>query len=69
MPATKIAEGLQRKIVANIVMLGAFVGVLDILDKNAVKKSIRANVPKGTEELNLKAFEEGYEYAKKLLKN
>jgi 2-oxoglutarate ferredoxin oxidoreductase subunit gamma len=67
-PATKIAEGLQRKIVANIVMLGALVSVVDILDKNAVKESVKANIPKGTEELNLKAFEEGYEYAKSLLK-
>jgi len=64
--ATKIAEGLERKIVANIVMLGAFVAITGILDKNAVKESVKANIPKGTEELNLTAFEKGYEYAKNL---
>jgi 2-oxoglutarate ferredoxin oxidoreductase subunit gamma len=68
-PATKIAEELGKKIVANIVMLGAFVAITNILDKNAVKESIKANIPKGTEELNLAAFEEGYEYGKSLLKS
>ena len=68
-PATKIAEELGKKIVANIVMLGAFVAITRILDANAVKESINENVPKGTEELNLKAFEQGYEYGKTLLKN
>lgn len=68
-PATKIAEGLGRKIVANIVMLGAFVAITELLDKDALKNSILENIPKGTEELNLRAFEKGYEYAKNMLKN
>lgn len=68
-PATKIAEGMERKIVANIVMLGAFTAITNMLDEKAVKESIKANIPKGTEELNLKAFEKGYEYAKNLLKS
>lgn len=69
MPATQIAEKLERKIVANIVMLGAFAAITGILNKDTLKESIKANIPKGTEELNLKAFEEGYEYAKNLLKS
>jgi Pyruvate/2-oxoacid:ferredoxin oxidoreductase gamma subunit len=40
-----------------------------MLDKNAVKESVKANIPKGTEELNLTAFEKGYEYAKNLSKS
>ncbi|MBX5327841.1 MAG: 2-oxoacid:ferredoxin oxidoreductase subunit gamma [Candidatus Bathyarchaeota archaeon] len=68
-PATKIAEELGRKIVANIVMLGAFVAITGLLDKNALKESIKANIPKGTEELNLAAFEKGYEHGKDLLKS
>jgi 2-oxoglutarate ferredoxin oxidoreductase subunit gamma len=68
-PATKIAEELGKKIVANIVMLGAFVAITGILDANAVKESIKENIPKGTEELNLKAFEQGYEHGKTLLKS
>jgi 2-oxoglutarate ferredoxin oxidoreductase subunit gamma len=54
-PATKIAEELGRRIVANIVMM---------LDEKAVKESIKENIPRGTEELNLAAFEKGFEYGK-----
>ncbi|HVP26776.1 MAG TPA: 2-oxoacid:ferredoxin oxidoreductase subunit gamma [Candidatus Bathyarchaeia archaeon] len=68
-PATKIAEELGRRIVANIVMIGAFVAITSILDKDVVRESIKANIPKGTEELNLNAFEKGYEYGKNLLKS
>jgi len=67
-PASKIAEELGRKIVANIVMLGAFVSITNLLNENAVKESIKANIPEGTEKLNLTAFEKGYEYAKNLSK-
>jgi len=65
-PATKIAEELGRRIVANIVMLGALVAITRLLDENTVKESIKENIPKGTEELNLTAFEKGYEYGKTL---
>ncbi|MGQ9624876.1 MAG: 2-oxoacid:ferredoxin oxidoreductase subunit gamma [Candidatus Bathycorpusculaceae bacterium] len=67
-PATKIAEKIGRRIVANIVMLGAFAAITNVLDKDVLKKSILANVPKGTEEINIEAFEKGYEYGKELLK-
>jgi 2-oxoglutarate ferredoxin oxidoreductase subunit gamma len=65
-PATKMADQLGRRIVANIVMIGAFVAITKLLDENAVKESIKENIPKGTEELNLAAFEKGYEYGKNL---
>ncbi|MEM2420093.1 MAG: 2-oxoacid:ferredoxin oxidoreductase subunit gamma [Candidatus Bathyarchaeia archaeon] len=67
-PATRMAEKLGRRIVANVVMLGAFAAITGIVDKEALEESIKANVPKGTEELNLKAFEIGYEYGRKLVK-
>ncbi|MCS7125148.1 MAG: 2-oxoacid:ferredoxin oxidoreductase subunit gamma [Candidatus Bathyarchaeota archaeon] len=66
-PATRIAEELGRTIVANVVMLGALTAITGVVDKEALKEAIKANVPKGTEELNLKAFERGYEYGKKLV--
>jgi 2-oxoglutarate ferredoxin oxidoreductase subunit gamma len=65
-PATKIAEQLGRRIVANIVMLGAFVAITGLLDTDAMKEAIKENIPKGTEELNLAAFEKGYEFGKTL---
>ncbi len=66
-PSTKIAEELGKTIVANVVMLGALVAITDITDVEAFKKSLLSNIPKGTEKINLTAFEKGYEYGKKLL--
>ncbi|MGB9676331.1 MAG: 2-oxoacid:ferredoxin oxidoreductase subunit gamma [Candidatus Bathyarchaeales archaeon] len=68
-PATRIAEELGRRIAANIVMLGAFAAITKIIDKDAVKNAIKDNVPKGTEDLNIKAFEMGYNYGESLLKS
>jgi 2-oxoglutarate ferredoxin oxidoreductase subunit gamma len=67
-PATRIAEQeLGRKMVANIVMLG-FLAALDAtVSANALRQSVRDSVPKGSEELNLRAFERGYTYGVKLL--
>ncbi|OHB70315.1 MAG: pyruvate ferredoxin oxidoreductase [Planctomycetes bacterium RBG_16_43_13] len=61
-PATRFAEELGRKMVLNIVMVGFFTAVTGLLGKEAVRKSVADSVPRGTEELNLKAFEKGYEY-------
>jgi 2-oxoglutarate ferredoxin oxidoreductase subunit gamma len=61
-PATRLAEELGRKIVANIVMLGFFAAVTDVVSVEAMREAILSSVPEGTEELNLKAFEKGYEY-------
>jgi 2-oxoglutarate ferredoxin oxidoreductase subunit gamma len=68
-PATRIAEELGRRITANIVMLGAFTAITEIVDKEAIKETIKENIPKGTEELNMKAFEKGYEYGRKLMES
>lgn len=67
-PATKIAEELGRRIVANIAMIGAFISLTNVLDSNAVKESIKENIPKGTEELNLSAYQRGYDFGKNLMK-
>lgn len=67
-PATRMADELGRRIVANIVMIGAFVAITGMIDQDSAIESIKDNVPKGTEELNLNAFTKGYEYGKKLLK-
>ena len=67
-PATKIAEKLKNTIVANVVMLGAFTSITNLVEVEAIKKSIRDNVPKKTGKLNLVAFEKGYDYGKLLKK-
>jgi len=67
-PATKMAEELGKTMVANVVMLGALTSITSLVNAEAMRKSILGNIPKGTEKLNLAAFEKGYEYGKTLLK-
>ena len=66
-PARRIAEELGRVTVANVVMLGFLTAVTDILAVDAMRKSVLGSVPKGTEELNMKAFEQGYAYGREKL--
>jgi 2-oxoglutarate ferredoxin oxidoreductase subunit gamma len=61
-PATRIAEELGRKIVLNIVLLGFFGAVTGLTSRDALRKAVETSVPAGTEELNLKAFDRGYEF-------
>lgn len=67
LPATRLAEELGRKIVANIVMLGFIAAVTKVVSYDAMKSAILDSVPSGTEELNLKAFNTGYDNGKKAL--
>ena len=60
--STRIAEELGRPIVQNIVMLGFFTAVTRIVPVEAMRAAVEASVPKGTEELNLKAFDAGVSY-------
>jgi len=63
-PATRLAESLGRKIVANVVMLGALAAAWPVVSKDALLKAILAAVPPHTRELNQRAFEAGYNYVK-----
>jgi len=65
-PATRIAEELGKKIVANIVMLGFLTSVTDVVSYEAMKNAILSSVPKGTEKLNEGAYKKGYEYGKEV---
>ncbi len=62
-PATRLAEQLGRRIVLNIVMLGYLCGATRVASPEAMKHAIGASVPKGTEALNLRAFDAGYAHA------
>jgi len=61
-PATRLAEELGKKMVLNSVMVGFFAAVTKLLDRTAVRNAIVDSVPSSFRELNLKAFEKGYEY-------
>jgi len=65
-PATRIAEELGNKMVANIVMLGFLTGVTKIVSYEATEKGVADSVPRRFLDLNLKAFRRGYEHAASL---
>lgn len=61
-PATRFAEELGKRMVLNSVMVGFFTAVTKLLTADAVRKAVADSVPPAFRELNLKAFERGYEY-------
>jgi 2-oxoglutarate ferredoxin oxidoreductase subunit gamma len=67
-PATRFAEELGNRIIANLVMLGFFTAVTDVVSYDAMKKAIPGSVPDRALALNMKGFEKGYAYGKDYLK-
>ncbi len=66
-PVIKLArEKVGRALVANIVALGVIAGLSNIVSIDALLSAIEARVPKGTEELNIKAFHVGLDEIKKM---
>ncbi len=62
-PATKLAEELGRRIVANVVMLGFFTSVSGLVKRESMEESIQTSVKAKTVPLNLEAFATGFDYA------
>jgi len=65
--ATRLAEELGRRLFLNIVMVGFFAAVTNLVSADAFRKAVADSVPKGTESMNLQAFEKGYAYGQKLI--
>ncbi len=66
-PATEKADELEAKIVANVIILGAFVEITEMISKKAVHKALHDISPRGTKKLNEKAFRIGNSLAKEIL--
>ena len=47
---------------ANIAMVGFFAAMTDVVGADALRESVKASVPAGTEELNMRAFDRGYNF-------
>ena len=60
--ATRLAEELGRKLVLNMVMVGFVTAVTGLATPEAARKAVADSVPRGTETLNLAAFEKGFAY-------
>lgn len=63
-PATRIAsQELRQPIVANAIMIGTLVAITGMVTNEALVKSVKDSVPKGTEEINIEALRKGAELA------
>lgn len=68
-PITKMAfETTGRIITANTVALGVLVGLTGVVSRQAIEKAVTARAPRGTEEMNHKALQAGFEAAEKVKK-
>lgn len=66
-PSTRFAEELGNRITANLVMLGFFSSVTGIVSADAMKKALPGLVPGRFLDLNIKAFDKGYDYGKEVM--
>jgi 2-oxoglutarate ferredoxin oxidoreductase subunit beta len=68
LPFTEIAKNVMgRVVVANVVALGAVCELTPYVSRGAFEDALRISVPKGTEQINLHAFEEGVRAARELV--
>lgn len=66
-PSTRLAESLGRTIVQNIVMVGFFGAVTQLVPHDALREAVEHSVPAGTEKLNLAAFDLGFRHFQEAL--
>jgi 2-oxoglutarate ferredoxin oxidoreductase subunit gamma len=66
-PATRIAEELGKKMVLNVVMVGFLVAVAEVVSREAARQAVAAAVPARFRDLNLAAFDRGYDYGRQPL--
>jgi 2-oxoglutarate ferredoxin oxidoreductase subunit gamma len=61
-PATAMAEKLGNRIVTNLVILGFFTAVVDLVSRDSMQAAITSSVKERFVDLNLRAFEVGFAY-------
>lgn len=61
-PATRLAEQLGKKFVTNMIVLGFMTAAAKFVTQKAMRQAIADSVPTGTQDLNLAAFDKGYNY-------
>jgi len=66
-PSTRFAEELGNRIIANLVMMGFFTAVTKTVTPEAMKNALPGLVPDRFLDLNIRAFQKGYDYGLKVL--
>lgn len=60
-PALVTAEDIGKKVVMNMVILGAIVGITHVVNKESIIRAIKETTSSRFVDLNLQAFNRGYE--------
>jgi len=68
-PATRFAEKLGNKMMANIVMLGFLSAVSNLVAVDSLRQAVLSSVPPHTKDKNAQAFDRGREYGQAVLKS
>jgi 2-oxoglutarate ferredoxin oxidoreductase subunit gamma len=68
-PATRFADKLGNKMMANIVMLGFLSAISDLVQLDSLRQAVLSSVPSKTRETNAKAFDRGREYGEAIQKS
>jgi len=66
-PATRFAEELGKKMILNVVMLGFLSAITGAAGPEACRKAVSDMVPSRFKDLNLQAFDKGFEFGRNLL--
>ena len=61
-PATRLAEEIGKRMVLNIVMIGFFAAVTQLVKPESLRRAVAESVPEHFKDVNLVAFDKGYEY-------
>ena len=67
-PSTRFAEELGNRIFANLIMLGFFTAITKITTPEVMKKALPGLVPDRFLDMNMTAFDKGYDYGVESLK-
>jgi 2-oxoglutarate ferredoxin oxidoreductase subunit gamma len=67
-PATRLAEQIGKRMVLNVVMVGFFAAITGLLAPDSLRKAVADSVPSAMQDLNLKAFDEGFDFSLTKLK-
>jgi 2-oxoglutarate ferredoxin oxidoreductase subunit gamma len=67
-PCTRFAEEMGLILMANIIMIGFLTAITGVISLMSARNTVAESVPKKTIEINLRAFERGWEFAQVTLK-
>jgi len=64
-PISELAEGeIGKAVTANMIALGLIIGATSVVSAESTERALSARVPRGSEEINLRAFRLGLERSK-----